>query len=73
MPIIRQADQVAEAWLRARLAGLQPGDELYLAPQLRIVLGRREALVNTYALATRLGLAPGSGANRWRTVEPPVE
>ncbi len=54
-----------EAWLRERVAALQPGEELYLAPQVRVTVRRREHLVSTSPLAHRLGLLPGSEANRW--------
>ena len=66
-----QAELKVEARLCAKVASMQPGEECYLAPQMRITIGRHQHLVGTSALAQRLLLVPGSGANRWRKVALP--
>lgn len=66
MKCAQQTEQQVERWLSARVTALQPGEEVYLPPQLRIVRGDRTQMLPACSLARRFGLVPGSVANRWR-------
>lgn len=66
MKIHQHVEQQAEMLLSPRVAALQPGEEIYLPPQISVAVSNRQHLVMTSTLARRIGLVPGSEANRWQ-------